>query len=112
LSMPSPSDCVAKMCNNSTKINGTGRHISSQMFANSTNSVSSSVNASHKVKDNVPFRELCRKKSIHRHRCDRLNQSLTSVLSPSSYQFPKPGRRLHTRRVDCQKRDVTCPFRA
>ena len=110
--MPSPSDVVAKMCNNFSKTNSTDKPISSQMFANSTNSVSSLVNASHEVKDNIPFREICREKSIPHHRCDRLNQSLTSVLSPSSYQFPKPGRRLHTRRVDCQKRDVTCPFLA
>ncbi|KAL3783436.1 hypothetical protein ACHAWO_011918 [Cyclotella atomus] len=87
--MPSPSDVVAKMCNNFSKTNSTDKPISSQMFADSTGSVSSQA-----VKDDTPFRKISRKKSVPRHRCDRLNQSLTSVLRPSNYPFPKPDRRL------------------
>lgn len=35
------------------------------------------------------FKRISRKKAVPRHRCDRLNRSLTSALRPSNYSFPE-----------------------
>jgi hypothetical protein len=97
----SQSDIVAKMFDNHTKVNSSERCISSQMFVDSADSVVSSrattasqTTASQEVEDGPPFKKISRKKSVPRHRCNRLNRSLTSVLRPSNYPFPPTDRRL------------------
>ena len=79
----SPSDTVAKILAKSS--NSTSK-VSTCAPSREPAPVASSAE--------TPFKKISRKKSVPRHRCDSLNRSLTSVLKPSNYTFPKLERRL------------------
>lgn len=83
--LSSPSDIFAKMASRPI------RNVSNKSALEKSKIASledTNATASHSLdKPSVVLKKISRKKSVPRHRCNRLNRSLTSALKPSNYSF-------------------------